>query len=111
MHRLNVKEKYYNMLKQGTKTIELRLFDDKRKNIKIGDIIEFSNNSNTDDTFLARVVRLHRADSFETLCRKIDYHNAGFSTDLELKKVLEEFYSVERQKELGVVGIEIRKID
>ena len=39
------------MLKQGTKTIELRLFDDKRKNIKVGDIIEFSNNSNAEDTF------------------------------------------------------------
>ena len=46
MWTLNVKEKYYNMLKQGTKTIELRLFDDKRKNIKVADIIKFSSISN-----------------------------------------------------------------
>lgn len=51
MWMLNVKEKYYNMLKQGTKTIELRLFDDKRKNIKVADIIKFSNISNAEDTF------------------------------------------------------------
>ena len=41
MHKLNVKEKYYNMLKSGTKTIELRLFDEKRRKIKVGDTIEF----------------------------------------------------------------------
>ena len=29
--------------KEGTKTIELRLFDEKRRKIQIGDIIEFSN--------------------------------------------------------------------
>ena len=110
MHKLNVKEKYYNMLKNGTKTIELRLFDDKRKNIKIGDIIEFSNNSNVDDTFLAKVVKLHQADNFEALCHKIDCNNAGFDTDQELMNVLEAFYSSERQKEFGVVGIEIIKL-
>ncbi len=111
MQKLNVKEKYYNMLKQGTKTIELRLFDDKRKNIKVGDIIEFSNNSDSEDTFLAQVVKLHRADNFEELCNKINCHNAGFETNQDLMNVLEEFYSLERQKELGVVGIEIKKID
>ena len=51
MHNMSVKEKYYNLLKSGKKTIELRLFDEKRQKIKIGDIIEFSNASNADDTF------------------------------------------------------------
>jgi ASC-1-like (ASCH) protein len=111
MHKLNVQEKYYNMLKKATKTIELRLFDDKRKNIKTGDVIEFSNNSDDKDTFLAQVVKLHRADSFEALCHKIDCHHAGFDTNQELVRVLEEFYSLERQKEFGVVGIEVKKID
>ncbi len=111
MWTLNVKEKYYNMLKQGTKTIELRLFDDKRKNIKVADIIKFSNISNAEDNFLAQVVKLHRADNFEKLCNKINCHNAGFETNQELMKALEEFYSPERQKEFGVVGIEIKKID
>ena len=110
MHKLNVKEKYYNMLKSGTKTIELRLFDDKRKNIKIGDYIEFSNNSDADDKFTAQVINLHRADNFAELCKNINCRNAGFASNGELLKVLEEFYSLDRQNELGVVGIEIQKI-
>lgn len=110
MHKLNVKEKYYRLLKSGVKTIELRLFDEKRQAVKIGDIIEFTNNSDFDDTFLSQVVNLHKADDFVSLCQKIDCNRAGFSNKDELIAVLEEFYSPERQKEFGVVGIEIKKI-
>ncbi|MBR2273914.1 MAG: ASCH domain-containing protein [Alphaproteobacteria bacterium] len=109
MHKLKVKEKYYNMLKLGIKTIELRLFDEKRRNIKIGDTIEFSNNSDVNDTFTAKVINLHRASSFAELCKNIDCHKAGFPSNEKLIDVLEEFYSKDRQSEVGVVGIEIQK--
>ena len=55
--------------------------------------------------------KLHRAENFNTLCQKINCTKAGFDNNEELIKTLEEFYSLERQKELGVVGIEIKKID
>lgn len=109
MHKLNVKEKYYNMLKSGTKTIELRLFDEKRKRIEVGDIIEFSNNSDADDKFMAQVINLHKAINFVELCKNINCRNAGFASNDELIDVLEEFYSKDRQREFGVVGIEIQK--
>ena len=110
MHTLKVQEKYYNLLKSGVKTIELRLFDEKRRAIKIGDIIEFSNVSNADDKFKAKVVNLHRAGNFKALCEEIDCRSAGFATDEELIKALGGFYSMERQKEFGVVGIEIERV-
>ncbi|MBQ8631797.1 MAG: ASCH domain-containing protein [Alphaproteobacteria bacterium] len=110
MHKLNVKEKYYNLLKSGIKTIELRLFDDKRKNIEVGDYIEFSNSSDGDDKFMSQVIKLHRANNFSELCQKIDCKKAGFSDSNELINILEEFYSQERQKEFGVVGIEIKLV-
>lgn len=55
---MNVKTKYYNLLKSGSKTIELRLFDEKRKKIKVGDNIIFANASNSNDTFTA-VVKIY----------------------------------------------------
>lgn len=33
----------FKLIKNGTKTIELRLNDEKRKLIKVGDIIRFTN--------------------------------------------------------------------
>ena len=110
MHKLNVKEKYYNLLKSGSKTIELRLYDEKRQAIHIGDIIEFSNASDTTDKFRAEVINLHRAESFAALCEKIDCHRAGMADKEELITVLKEFYPEERQKALGVVGIEVKRI-
>lgn len=108
MHHLNVKKKYYNLLKSGQKIIELRLFDKKRQQIKINDTIEFSNLSNPDDKFQARVIDLHRAKNFISLCQIIDCQKAGFTTSEELIKALSEFYSLEQQHEFGVVGIEVK---
>lgn len=109
MHKLNVQERYYNLLKSGVKTIELRLFDDKRRKIKIGDSIEFSNASDAHDKFIASVINLHKADTFMDLCKSISCHSGGFATNEELVNALEAFYSLDRQKEFGVVGIEIQK--
>jgi len=109
MHTMKVKTKYYNLLKSGEKTIELRLFDEKRQKIKVGDEIVFSDLSDPDDSFVAIVLKLHRAKSFEALCQIIAPRQAGFSSKEELVTVLEEFYAPSDQEKFGVVGIEIRK--
>lgn len=107
---MNVKTKYYQLLKSGKKTIELRLFDEKRQKIKIGDEILFSDSSNQDDNFKATVLKLHRAENFNALCQIIKPEQAGFSSRGELISVLEEFYAPSAQKKSGVVGIEIKKV-
>lgn len=107
---MSVKEKYYNRLKSGQKIIELRLFDDKRKSIKIDDIIKFCNASDEDDTFQAKVIDLHKAVNFEKLCNIIEPSKAGFESKEDLLKILEEFYPIEKQNEIGVIGIEVAKI-
>ena len=110
MHTMNVKTKYYNLLKSGKKTIELRLFDEKRQKIRIGDTITFYNLSNPDDHFTAVVTNLHRAKSFDALCQIISPARAGFATPEELVSVLREFYTPTAQKQFGVVGIEIKHL-
>lgn len=110
IHTMNVQTKYYNLLKSGKKIIELRLFDEKRQKIKVGDEIRFYDLSNQEDNFKAIVINLHRAESFEALCERITPSQAGFSTKTELISVLEEFYTPAAQEQYGVVGIEIKKI-
>ncbi len=112
MHFMRVQEKYYNLLKSGKKTVELRLNDDKRRQIKVGDKIEFTNGSDKNDRFYAQVVALHTAPDFETLCTNyITPQQGGFDTKEELLSVLEEFYTPAAQKKYGVVGIEIKVLD
>ncbi len=110
MHTMKVQTKYYQLLKKGTKTIELRLWDEKRQLIKVGDSITFSDLSDPNDTFVAQVVALHRAPNFDKLCDMIQPQQAGFSTKEELIDCLQEFYTPENQQKYGVVGIEIKRI-
>ena len=42
MHEMNLQEAPFRMIKNKTKTIELRLYDEKRRKIKPGDTIEFN---------------------------------------------------------------------
>ena len=111
MHSMKVQTKYYRLLKSGEKTIELRLFDEKRQQISVGDEITFSDLSDSGDSFKATVLNLYRAKSFRQLCGIIKPQQAGFSSTEELIPIMEEFYSPQKQKEYGVVGIEIRKIE
>ena len=105
---MKVQEKYYLLLKSGVKTIELRLYDEKRKKIKIGDELTFENLSDPNDSFTAQVKNLHRAPDFGALAEQIPVSKAGFQNKEELVQTMETFYSLDRQKEDGVLGIEIK---
>lgn len=109
-HQMNLQDQYFNFIKSGTKRIELRLFDEKRQKIQLGDVIEFSNSSN--ESVQAQVIGLLRYTSFDDLLK--DFGTAiladeSISKD-KLKSALEEFYTPEKQQKYGVVGIRINLI-
>ncbi len=111
MHQMKVRRIYYTKLKEKTKTIELRLNDEKRQKIKIGDKIEFSCAENLEDKLFVEVTALYKAANFKELSGKIDIKKAGFSgTPEEVQQIMEEFYPSIEQQKYGVLGIEIKRI-
>ncbi len=107
---MNLQPKYFDFIKDGTKRIELRLYDEKRRSIQLGDIIEFTKSEN--EKFKAEVVGLLRYNSFADLFEDFDISILADSsmTKQELLEVLGEFYSEEKQAEFGVIGIRIKLI-
>ena len=107
---MNLQPKYFDFIKDGTKRIELRLYDEKRQSIQLGDIIEFAKSD--DEKFKAEVVGLLRYNSFADLFEDFDISILADSsmTKQELLEVLGEFYSEEKQAEFGVIGIRIKLI-
>lgn len=107
---MNLQPKYFDFIKDGTKRIELRLYDEKRRSIQLGDIIEFAKSD--DEKFKAEVVGLLRYSSFADLFEDFDISILADSsmTKQELLEVLGEFYSEEKQAEFGVIGIRIKII-
>ena len=50
LHEMTLFPRPYASIVSGQKTIELRLYDEKRQSIHIGDQIRFTNTEDTNDT-------------------------------------------------------------
>lgn len=105
-HKMNLQDKYFDFIKNGTKRIELRLNDEKRQQIKIGDSIEFSNEKYK---FTTKVIGLLKYQDFKTLFNDfgIEILAERTMTKEELLGVLSEFYTPEKQEKFGVLGIRV----
>ena len=110
-HELRLNNEPFQSIKSGTKTIELRLYDEKRKLIKVGDTITFFNRANNLESLIVKVVNLHKFKNFSELYKTLDKTKLGYKqNEKALPSDMEQYYSKEEQSKFGVVGIEIEKI-
>ena len=101
LHKMKLNESPFERIKNGTKNIEFRLFDEKRQQIKIGDQIEFSKLPDLQEKLLVDVTQLYREDTFERLFKKL------YNDEKEIKRKTEsmyKYYSQEEEKKYGVIG-------
>ncbi len=109
-HEMKLNNWPFERIKNGKKTIELRLNDEKRQLLKIKDLIEFTNRTNN-EKMLVEIEDLYHYSSFEELYKNIDKVSMGYDEkDIADPKDMEEYYSKEEQKKYGVLGIKIKKI-
>lgn len=109
-HNMKLNNDPYNSICYGGKDIEMRLYDEKRQLINIGDSITFTN-VDTLDTFDVKVINLHKCNNFEELYNKFDKVRLGYRKDEDAKpEDMEKYYSKEDISKYGVVGIEVKKI-
>lgn len=107
LHKMKLKESPFERIKNGTKTVEFRLYDDKRKQINIGDKIEFSKLPDLQEKLVVEVLDLYREKTFKDLFEKL------YTDKEEIERKTESMhtiYSLEEEKKYGVLGIRI-KID
>lgn len=106
-HEMKLNDNPFNSIKEGTKTIELRLNDEKRKLVKIGDSIEFTNRD-TNEKILTKVEELYKYPSFEELYKHFDKIEMGYKEDeIPSPEDMNQYYSKEKQEKYGVLGIKI----
>lgn len=109
IHNMKLNNKAFNNIKNGTKKFELRLYDNKRKNINLGDTIVFHNLDNLNNTLSVKVIALLIYPSFADLFKDIDYRLCGFADNLEEKlKHLHIFYTKEQERKYGIIAIKIQ---
>lgn len=103
IYRMKLQNEPFNQIKLGTKEIEIRLNDDKRKMFKINDYIEFTNITTLEIMFV-KVTNLYHFESFEKLFNNFDNSILGCGSYEEMYK----YYSKEEENKYGILGIGIK---
>lgn len=110
VYQMRLATEYFDKIENGTKTIECRLYDEKRKELKIGDVIEFSDAQDPRKKISSKIIGLHCFPSFSALLDHFPIASFGGGTKEQMLSALKKFYSDEDEKKWGVVGIEVRLV-
>ncbi|QGZ97750.1 Cof-type HAD-IIB family hydrolase [Mycoplasma sp. NEAQ87857] len=106
--RLNISDKYFKLINQGSKTVEIRLNDPRRYGLKEGTLINLINDQ-TQDELCVKIKRVTKYNSFKDLLTNEDTSKTQLSlSDLD---VLYQFYSIENEAKYGVLAIEVEKFE
>lgn len=109
-HFMKLKNEPFMSIKNGLKTIEMRLFDEKRKQIKVGYTIEFTNIVSL-EKLKVKVIALHKFKNFEELYSHFNKTQLGYKqTENANPNDMNQYYTNDDIHKYGVLGIEIKTI-
>ena len=108
---LNLDSIPFSLIKNGRKDVEMRIYNEYRKLIQIGDIIEFTNRE-THEKLSVEVTNLQLFPTFVELYQHYDKQRLGYKPDeIADPADMEIYYSKQLIEEHGVMAIEIKLID
>ena len=109
-HEMKLDHAPFLMIASGRKTYELRLNDEKRRKINVGDEIFFTDNS-TGQTLLTKVLGKEIFPDFEALYRALPLLECGYTEETlphASPRDMEAYYSPAEQRKFGVVAIRLK---
>jgi len=101
----------FELVASGKKTVEVRLYDRKRRKLKIGDLITFNKLTNPLEDVTVIIKDLTRFPTFKEMYSTIP-HEAMGAEESSLEEMLKETYTIyppEKEEEWGTVAITIEK--
>ncbi len=108
-HEMKLNPRPFSLIKEGRKRVELRLFDEKRRLLQVGDELLFTSPSG--ERLLTKIIALQRFADFFALYRHFDKISIGYIEDEEARpEDMYEYYSKEDIEKYGVLAVCIEKI-
>lgn len=110
VHEMKLDREPFEKMKSGRKTVELRIYDDKRRRLKIDDIIVFTERKGNERKIAARITALYRYRTFEELFSEIAPAKCGFAKHDSVEdavRQMRKYYPLEKELETGVLGIRV----
>lgn len=107
---MKLREIYFNKIKNGEKIYEIRLNDEKRQLINVGDVIIFKKEPELQDSIQTVVEDLVYFKSFSEMINTLPLSKVGFEneTKQEIEDIYHQFYSKEDEAKYGVLAIKIK---
>lgn len=99
------------LIKRGAKTVEVRLFDTKRRELRPGDYILFTE-TNSQEQLRVCVLEIRRYNDFSSLVQDVGISALGYDTGFEedgFVRSMYTIYSPDDEQMFGVCAIFITK--
>ena len=112
MFTCHLDEDVFEVIKKGIKTVEVRVNDEKRRKMKVGDEIIFLKRPLEEEKIVTKIVELKTYNNFDELVKYYDIKELYLEdyTKEEFVQLLGRFYSREEQEKYGVVAIRFEKV-
>lgn len=114
IYEMNLQNEPFEKIVTGEKTIELRLYDEKRSKLNIGDKIIFTNCSDNKEKATVVIRALYRYSSFIDLFSEIPLEKCGYGAGVKANSAaleMRKYYSEDEEQRYGVIGIKVEVID
>lgn len=106
-HRMHLDNRPFRAFRSGTKTIEMRLWDEKRRVIRTGDTILFENRE-TGEKMRVTVTGTTVFESFSELYSRFDKASLGYEAGETADPAdMEAYYPPEEEKRCGACAIRV----
>lgn len=106
MHTMTLQPTPFSRMKYGLKTVEVRVFDEKRSNVAVGDDVTFKLATDPAQVIVTRVVGLTRYATFQELFSAVPRSTLGMKAEEEWQGVY-QYYTKEEEQEKGVLAIKV----
>ena len=110
IHNAHLNSSPFEKIKNGTKTIELRLRDEKRSEYEVGDSILFKNRE-TSEELLCKIIGLCWFDNFGHLVGNFGAIKCGWDKEYSVEKYnsdMEIYYKKSEIEKYGALGIVLK---
>lgn len=108
---MKLNQEPFEAIKIGKQSIEVRLYDEKRRKVKVVDEIVFLKRPEEIEKFTVEITGLSIFKSFKDLFQAIDPEKLGYQKRINLADQLncmKKYYSEDEEKKYGAVGIHLQ---
>ena len=113
-HYMRLRRDPFEAILCGRKSVEVRLYDEKRRKIRPGDEIEFTEEEGERRVLLVKVTGIRVFPGFKELYESFPPEKLGYLPEAAQSAKytdMEEYYSKEEQEKYGAVGIMIEMMN